>query len=355
LKKRTAEFTLEKGTIRKDWGGKISVALAYPNTFRVGMSNLGFQVVYALLNQRQDVVAERFFLPDDRRMSPAVETGKGFGSIESLSPLHRFDLVAFSLSFENDYPNILRILHLGKIPLLSEERSAFHPFIMAGGITTFLNPEPLAPFFDFFLLGEAERTLESFMDRFRDLKGSRIDRDELLKALVKGTVSLYVPRFYRCEYHEDGSLKTRHVVEASAPERISVSRSDQRPFPMRRSTILAQNTEFADRVLVEIGRGCGRSCRFCAAGYVYRPPRFHEESVLTAVIEETLKTGESLGLVSACVSDVPGIENLTRLINERGGRFSVSSMRADSLTPDLVEHLWKAGQRSIAIAPEAGS
>ena len=354
MKKGVAERSLEKGAVRKNWGGKISVALVYPNVYRVGMSNLGFQVVYALLNRRQDVVAERFFLPDDQAMSLATESGKGLVSIESLSPLRKFDLVAFSLSFENDYPNILKILDLGKIPLLSEERGDSHPLVMAGGINTFLNPEPLAPFFDLFLLGEAEGFLDAFMDRFRDLKESLSDRDKLIGSLARET-AVYAPRFYRCEYNEDGTLESRHVIEASVPEKILVGRSDQKSFSVRKSTILAQNTEFADRVLVELSRGCGRSCRFCAAGYVYRPPRFHEEAALIPVLEEVLDRGEPLGLMSACVSDVPGIENLTRLITERGGRFSVSSLRADSLTPVMVEHLWKTGQRSIAIAPEAGS
>jgi radical SAM superfamily enzyme YgiQ (UPF0313 family) len=353
-----AAFNLEKGAVRKDWGGKVSVALVYPNVYRVGMSNLGFQVVYALLNCRQDVVAERFFLPDDRKkMSSPRESGKGLLSLESLSPLQKFDLIAFSLSFENDYPNILSILDLGKIPLLSEERNASHPLIMAGGITTFLNPEPLAPFFDCFLLGEAEAEgmLETFMDGFRDARRTCADREELLRALINKTASLYVPRFYRCEYREDGSLKSRHVTAPSVPETIPIGRLGQDSLPVRKSAMLARNTEFGDRVLVELGRGCGRSCRFCAAGYVYRPPRFHEEAALTPVIEEALQKGEPLGLMSACVSDVPGIENLTGLITEKGGRFSVSSLRADSLTPSMVEHLWKAGQRSIAIAPEAGS
>jgi radical SAM superfamily enzyme YgiQ (UPF0313 family) len=164
-----ARLALEKGAVRKDWGGRISVALVYPNAYRIGMSNLGLQVVYSLLNRREDVVAERVFLPEGKEMSLCVDAGKGLLSLESLSPLRRFDLVAFSLSFENDYPNILRILSLGKIPYLSEDREEHHPFVMAGGITVFLNPEPLAPFFDFFLLGEAEATLEGFLVAFREI------------------------------------------------------------------------------------------------------------------------------------------------------------------------------------------
>jgi radical SAM superfamily enzyme YgiQ (UPF0313 family) len=355
LTRGAAAFAREKGAVRKDWGGRISVALVYPNVYRIGMSSLGFQVVYALLNRRRDVVAERFFLPDVQEMSPSVERGKGLVSRESLSPLQKFDLVAFSLSFENDYPNILEILQMGKIPLLSEERKDFHPLVMAGGINTFLNPEPLAPFFDFFLLGEAEGVLGTFMDLFRELKGSITDRHELIKILAKESSSLYAPSFYRVDYDEGGLIKSRHLIDPSIPERITVGRSEQGSLPVRRSTILTQDTEFSGKVLVELARGCGRSCRFCAAGYVYRPPRFHDEAALSNVIEEALEKGQQLGLMSACVSDVPGIENLTRLIIEKGGRYSVSSLRADSLTPAMVAHLWKAGQRSIAIAPEAGS
>jgi radical SAM superfamily enzyme YgiQ (UPF0313 family) len=342
----------ERGSVRKDRGGRISVALVFPNLYRIGMSNLGFQVVYALLNRREDVVAERFFLPHMEEMSLVMGSGKGLLSVESLSPLHSFDLVAFSLSFENDYPHILKILGLGKIPLFYQEREDFHPLVMAGGITTFLNPEPLSPFFDFFLLGEAEGMLDLFLDRFRDLKRSRVSRREILRTLAKEVRSLYVPSLYHCEYNKDGTIRSRQSTEAGLPEKITVLRGG---FPVSRSSIIAEETEFADRVLIELGRGCGRSCRFCAAGYVYRPPRFHEEAALVPVIEEALEKGEPMGLMSACVSDVPGIEKMTRRIAETGGRFSVSSLRADSLTPALVEHLWRVGQRSIALAPEAGS
>jgi radical SAM superfamily enzyme YgiQ (UPF0313 family) len=356
LRREAKAFAREQGAVRKDWGGRTAVALVYPNVYRLGMSNLGFQVVYALLNNRPDVVAERFFLPDEfHEMSPHAESGKGLLSMESRFPLRKFDLVAFSLCFENDYPNILKILHLGKIPLLSKERDASHPFIMAGGINTFLNPEPLAPFFDLFLLGEAEEVLPSFLELFLELKGSVGGRRELLRVLAQKIASLYAPCFYHVEYDQDGLIRSRRGTGPLIPEKIPVARSVQGSLPIRKSMIITPDTEFSGKVLVELARGCGRSCRFCAAGYVYRPPRFHDEAALSPVIEEALEKGQPLGLMSACVSDVPGIENLTRLILQKKGSYSVSSLRADSLTPTLVSHLWEAGQRSIAVAPEAGS
>ena len=350
-----ARLAREKGVIRKDWGGKISVALAYPNHYRIGMSNLGFQIVYQHLNAREDVVAERFFLPDDGEMSLYLESGKELLSMESQSPLPRFHLVAFSLSFENDYPNILKILQLGKIPLLSRERDDSHPVVMAGGITTAMNPEPLSPFFDLFLLGEAEASLEAFMALFIDVMPTLESKQEALKTLAQNLESLYVPAFYHTEYHPDGTIKSMEPAHPKIPEKIRVSRHLDADAPVAVSGILTPDTEFADRVLIELGRGCGRSCRFCAAGYVYRPPRVHNETQLLSRVEEVMEGHDHVGLVSASVSDTPGIAHITGQIVEKGGRFSVSSLRADSLTEELLDHLKSVGQRSVAIAPEAGS
>lgn len=351
-----ARLARERGAIRKDWGGKTSVALVYPNSYSVAMSNLGFQLVYALFNKREDVVAERVFLPQNEEMSLHLETGRGLLSLESLSPLQKFDLIAFSLSFENDYPNILKILELGKIPLLAEDRDDFHPLVMAGGITTFLNPEPLAPFFDFFLLGEAEATLDAFVTLFGETRSSQKTRRGILRSLAGGLKSLYVPSFYRIHYDDrDGTIKSREPTESGINEKIVVPSYVLGEGAVNRSCILTPETEFSDKVLVELGRGCGRSCRFCAAGFVYRPPRSHREADLFSCVEGALHEGHPVGLLSANVSDTPGIEELTALIVERGGTFSVSSLRADSLSGALIEHLKRAGQRSLAIAPEAGS
>ena len=345
----------EKGTIRKDWGGRIAIALVYPNDYHIGMSNLGFQVVYHLFNNKKNIVAERVFMPADQEISLYHETGKGLLSLESQSPLQRFDLIAFSLSFENDYPNILKILNLGKIPLLSEERDDLHPFIMAGGITTFMNPEPLASFIDFFLLGEAEANLDKFTELFTDIRNKRHNRSEALKLLARNIKSIYVPSFYHLSYHKNGTIKSREPAEDRIPERIDVASNIPLDIPVAVSTILTPKTEFADRVLIELGRGCGRSCRFCAAGYVYRPPRIHSETHLLSCIDNVIEESKHIGLLSAAISDTPGIGNITGSIIKKGGDFSVSSLRADSLTRELLDHLKDTGQRTLTIAPEAGS
>ena len=353
-----ARLEKEKGTVRKDWGGKLTVALAYPNSYRLGMSNLGFQLVYHLFNKRADVLAERVFLPEGQEMSLYLQSGKALLSLESQAPLQNFDLLAFSLSFENDYPNLLKILELGKIPILAAQRRDPCPFVMAGGITTFLNPEPVAPFVDFFLLGEAETALHAFVDHFLDVRSGPIEREKIPRNLVKKMTNLYVPSLYRPIYHEDGTLQSLLPIEKGIPEKIQVACSTPSAFkkaPVPVSSIITPETEFGDKTLIELGRGCGRSCRFCAAGYVYRPPRVRDAASLQKTLDKTLKQRDQVGLLSAAVSDVPGIEDLTAFIIKKGGRFSVSSLRADSLTPRLVEHLRQAGQKTLAIAPEAGS
>jgi radical SAM superfamily enzyme YgiQ (UPF0313 family) len=345
----------EKGAVKKGWGGRLSIAIVYPNYYRVGMSNLGFQVIYALLNKRDDVVAERAFLPEDQEMSLRLRAGRGLFTLESQSPLRDFDIVAFSISFENDYPNVLAILESGKIPLLQKERDQSCPIIMAGGITTFLNPEPVAMFFDLFLLGEAETNLEEFIDRFKEIRAAGASRKETLEGLEKGIPSVYVPSLYNIEYNEDGTIRSRSpVLPDGHPKKMITCPKSSLP-EVNRSCILTKDTEFSDTALVELGRGCGRSCRFCAAGYVYRPPRVHNKEKLIECAYNALKESNQLGLLSASVLDTPGINDIFRGIIEKGGRFSVSSLRAELLTEETLECLKKAGQKSLAIAPEAGS
>ncbi|MFH1082098.1 MAG: radical SAM protein [Pseudomonadota bacterium] len=353
-----ARLATESGAVVKDWGGKLSIALTYPNYYRLGMSNLGFQIVYHLLNERSRVVAERVFLPEGQEMSLYLRSGKPLLSLESQIPLYEFDLVAFSLSFENDYPNVLHVLELARIPLLAEERSAPMPLVMAGGITTFLNPEPLSRFVDFFLLGEAEANLNEFIDQLLEFNTDRASRKEVAANLAMNMQSLYAPLLYRPEYHKDGTLKAFIPENNQVPERIKVACSATGGFSKKRmpvSTITTPDTEFGNKVLVELGRGCGRSCRFCAAGYVYRPPRPYETALLSASVSKAMKRSRQVGLLSPAVSDVPGIEEVTAMIIERGCSFSVSSLRAEALTQGLLDTLKLAGQKTITIAPEAGS
>ena len=348
----------EEGTVTKDWGGKLSVALVYPSHYRLGMSNLGFQIVYGLFNKNPAVVAERFFLPEGVEMSLYLQSGKPLLSLETQRPLYDFDLIAFSLSFENDFPNILQILELGKIPLTHGERENRHPLIMAGGITTFMNPEPLASFMDLFLLGEAETCLPKFLAAIVGFTTVHASRTEILFHLAQNVQGVYVPSLYRVKYSRDGTIKSFAPKMDGIPEKIVVPSSEEAGFSGNNrpvSSIITPETEFRNKVIIELGRGCGHSCRFCAAGYVYRPPRVYDDSNLRACIREAVNKGKQLGLLSAAVSDVPGINDLMSLIVNGGCRFSVSSLRAESLTRGLLENLREAGQNIVTIAPEAGT
>ncbi len=350
-----ARLASERGYIKKDPGGRLSVALIYPNSYHLGMSNLGFQFVYHLFNQRNNVVAERAFLPVGHEMSLYQQSGKPLLSLESQRPVKEFDLIAFSLCFENDYPNILTILDLAQIPPLASERDSDFPLVIAGGITTFLNPEPISPFFDFFLLGEAEILLDPFLEAFLELARMHDTKEKVLEGLVRYLDSIYVPGFYEVKYKHNGTIGCFKPLHPSAPQKVRVSKSDPATWEIAHSSVLSPETEFSNMKLLETGRGCGRGCRFCAAGFVYRPPRFHDPNKIIDFIGNYTNGETKLGLIGPAVSDVPGISKITRVILEKGSRFSVSSLRADSITLDLLEQLKRAGHKTITIAPEAGS
>ncbi len=224
----------ETGTIRKPWHGRLSVAAVYPNTYHVGMSNLGFQTVYGLLNKLDSVVCERSFLPDKspRRAGRIL-------SLESKRPLNDFDVIAFSISFENDYPHILEILEQAALPLNSSDRGAPHPLVIAGGVACLLNPEPIAPFIDCFLIGEAEILLPEFIDIF----DPGMDKKACLKSLAQNIAGVYVPSFYRPTFKRDGSLSTFKPLE-SVPEKIQRRFLDDLSKTPTCSAILTPDTTF---------------------------------------------------------------------------------------------------------------
>ena len=286
-KLRSDRLDAEIGTIRKQWQGRVRVALVYPNHYRVAMANLGFQTVYRLLNAMEHVVCERAFLPD------AQEGDGPVVSLESGRRLSDFDCVAFSLSFENDYPNVLTLLEKAALPLRSALRGASLPLVIAGGVAVFLNPEPLASFFDCFLLGEAERLLLPFFEKF----DPRRERRPLLIELASQVPGVYVPAFYQDQYADDGTLKAFTPIEA-VPEKIERVYCADLETAITSSTIVTPETGFDDAYLIEVSRGCHHGCRFCAAGYLYRPPRTRPFALLSDALQEGAGLTRKIGLMA---------------------------------------------------------
>ncbi len=341
----------ESGSQVKPWGGRLTVALVFPNTYHQGMSNLGFLTVYHLLNRREDVLCERFFLPDAEALAEHRKTGYPLFSLESGHPLTDFDLIAFSISFENDYLNLPVIFELARIPLWRADRGDSYPLILTGGVCAFLNPEPLAEIMDLFAVGEGEVMLPELVATLT--AGGERTRPELLERLA-GAPGIYVPSLYESEWSADGTLQG-WVRQPAVPARVVRQWVRELDRTASRSFVLTEATEFSDMALTEISRGCGRGCRFCAAGYIYLPPRERSLDVLLEQVDLGLCEREKVGLVGAAVSDYSRIAELDRAILDRGGKISVASLRIDSLTPEEVAALKASGHRTLALAPEAGS
>jgi radical SAM family uncharacterized protein len=335
----------EQGTVYKDPGGRINIALVYPNTYHVGMSNLGFQGIYGLLNRMDDVVCERVFLPEDRDIDEYVRTHTELFSMESRRPLTRFDIVAFSVSFENDYPNILKILELSSLPLRSSERNPYQPLIIMGGVCAFFNPEPVADFFDICFIGEADEMLPEFLEVYR----TSTDKSEVLKKSLS-IEGLYIPEFYAVSYGTDGKISGRHQSE-EAPEIIKrryikdISRSNNIS-----TSIITPDAEFSEMYLIEAMRGCPWSCRFCVAGKIYSPPRKKELQAIEDEIQIALKETKRIGLIGPSLSDYPYIKDVLGIPEVD---FSITSLRASIRSAELISLI--KGHKSVSIAPEAGT
>lgn len=336
---------VEKGSITKRQKGLVSTALVYPNSYRAGMSSLGYQTVYGLINDLDTAVCERVFLPAGR------SAGDDIRSIESGRRLSQFDIIAFSVSFENDYTHLVSMLRHAGIPLSSSGRHQSHPLVMAGGVACFLNPEPIAPFMDLFLLGEAESLIPEFFARF----DSGVPRGKLLERLATEVDGVYVPEFYQPVYSSGGQYTGYNKVHPGAPDKIRVRHMENLETISTVSRIITSHTAFKDICLVETGRGCPHGCRFCSAGYIYRPPRFYPESTVEAAMKQAAALTDKVGLVSAAVSDHPAISSLCARGLEAGLKLSFSSLRADALTDELIRGLVESGVRTATIAPEAGS
>ncbi|MCX5718536.1 MAG: radical SAM protein [Nitrospirae bacterium] len=344
IEKADELLSKEKGTVYKDPGGRITIALVYPNTYHVGMSNLGFQGIYGLLNKMDNVVCERAFLPEDMDFDEYVRTGTELFSLESKKPLHRFDIVAFSVSFENDYPNIARIFNLSRLPLRHSDRNPYHPLIIIGGVCTFFNPEPVADFFDICFIGEAEEMLSEFLDVYK----SSADKSELLKRSLD-IQGLYVPAFYSVSYDTEGKISGRHYAE-DAPPIIKRRYLEDLSTSSIATTIVTTETEFSDMYLIEIMRGCPWSCRFCVAGQIYNPTRRKELQAVEDEINRALSRTKRIGLIGPSLSDYPYIREVLKI---PGVDFSITSLRATIKSAELVSFM--KGHKSVSIAPEAGT
>ena len=321
LKEARRKLALEEGSVIKDWGGRLSVALIYPNSYCLGMSNLGFQSIYGLLNQYDQIVCERVFWEGDEPVS-----------LESQRPLGDFDVLAFSFAYELDYFNAIRLLKSGGIPVFASERGEHHPLVIAGGAAVTANPEPLASVIDCFVIGEAEAVLPEIIQVLSECIES--SREELLQELAR-VPGVYVPTI------RNGSVIRQAVKDIGDFPTVSV--------------VLTRETELGDLYLIEIARGCSRGCRFCLAGYHFRPMRYRPVESLLEQAKQGLQYRKRLGLVSAAISDHPQIDELVTGLRRMDAEFSVSSVRIKPLSDILLQGLADSGTKTITLAPEAGS
>ena len=342
----------EVGFVRKPHGGRLRVALAFPNTYFVGMSNLGLQTVYQLFNADERVVCERVFLPPKQDLAAFASRRERLVTIESQTPVSQFDVFAFSVSFEWDYTNVVSMLRMAGLEPRAARRDPRDPLIVIGGAVTFVNPEPLAPFADAIAAGEAELLVPSLVDAWH----RSTDRDSLLSELARER-GFYIPSFYDVMYDGPGrvgSITPAHGTDAPPLVRKAAVKAADRLDPPSTS-IFTPDTEFGSRLLIEVVRGCANLCRFCWAGYNYLPVRPFSTERILEIAAAARPHANRVGLVSIALCDHPEIERILSTLVEMGYGISPASLRLDDLTETVVSLLRQSGERSITIAPETGS
>ena len=327
------------------------VAIVYPNTYFVGMSNLGLHIIYEEINLHPSSVCERIFLPEKKELDVYDKTKTPLMSVETQRPMHQFDVVAFDVTFEMDYFHIPLMLRYGRVPVMSEDRTGFDPIVIAGGPCATFNPEPFADFIDAFIIGEGEGIVTAVLERIRKGRENGESREETISALAQ-IDGVYVPILYTPQY-DDNKRFVGYDIADGAPKII---RRHFEPLTSGGETVIATNfTEFGAMYIIEVARGCGRHCRFCMAGYCFRVPRVRPLDILKEGVDRAEKLGKKVGLMGAAISDYPEVDELVTYIRSKDMRYSCASLRADSLTQAVVDGLAESGQKTITIAPETGS
>ncbi len=353
LRKRALDrLAKEKVLYERRQGGDIQLCVVYPNVYRLAMANLGFQAVFHIFESDPRVAADRAFLPDPDEREVIRRRDERIVSFEHGRPLSEFDILAFSISFETDYLNVVSLLRMAGIPLRRSERAGGgYPLIIAGGSAIFLNPEPIADFIDLFLIGEGEEMVPEFLARFYEAR--EMEPRERIRELAR-IEGAYLPDYFTPAYDRSGRLES---IQYSGPGKPTVSRRMIRDLNRFRtaSLILTEESVFGDMFLVEASRGCQWGCRFCAAGFMYRPIRYRSARSELPEALSGLNERKVIGLVGAEMASVPGVAAIAEAVAERGGRLSPSSLKADCITPRLAAALARNGNRSVTIAPEAGS